>query len=517
MKQRGTRYLLLALGGLLLLLALLTAGCGQLPAGEAEADRPRPETREWDGLEPDQELREALERQEVRILWRIPAEFRPAGEACVRSYTALDCEALWPELKNELFPMVRLQSDKLAESARILEYTDGTQSFALQLNFMSVFLEGLPPLQARRTVQEISAFLERKTGFPQQRWEGPAPEGQGMTYGTVIDGIPVDVKMDSDLPVSCVFAQPNGKIVLWNPIIPGEAQARYDLADCLSPETLRKTAEDCWRTTPPVLAELTDCALIYYLDAEGSALRPGWSITGTGYRFDTGEMLQAEILIDAVNGKLIRGGRQKEAAPALLGGLPYEIQSVGYQRLLAYLLLLLLGSCAGGVPAARLLLKPHSFSLVRAGWRRWFARVLGRCLLSVLAFCGLLLAPSLLRCPEWRTLWAWLLFTLHMEMLAAVQVLLTALFENAMAAATSVTLTQIVSLLLSNAIPGALALLLPGNWGALARTSEFELPGSAGRLHGGFPLWAAAALNAAVLLPICLFGWRLVRGKTMKR
>lgn len=441
MMQRGTRYLLLALGGLLLLLVLLTAGCGQLPAGEAEADRPRPETREWDGLEPDPELREALEREEARVLWRIPAEFRPAGEACVRSYTALDCEALWPELQNAVFPTASLQSDKLVEGARMLEYTNGSQ----------------------------------------------------------------------------YFAQPNGKLVLWNPIIPGEARARNDLADCLSLETLRKTAEDGWRTMPPVLAELTDCSLIYYLDANGAELRPGWSLTGTGYRFDTGEMLQAEILIDAVNGKLIRGGRQKEAAPALLGGLPYEIQSVGYQRLLAYLLLLLLGSCAGGVPAARLLLKPHSFSLVRAGWRRWFARVLGRCLLSVLAFCGLLLAPNLLRHPEWRTLWAWLLFTLHMEMLAAVQVLLTALFENAAAAAASVTLTQTVSLLLSSRLPGAWALLLPGNWGALARTAEFELPDSLGSLHGGFPLWAAAALNAAVLLAIGSFGWRPIRRKHLKQ
>lgn len=517
MKQRGTRYLLLALGGLLLLLVLLTAGCGQLPAGEAEADRPRPETREWDGLEPDPELREALEREEVRVLWRIPAEFRPAGEACVRPYTALDCEALWPELQNAVFPTASLQSDKLVEGARMLEYTNGSQYFALQLIPDSVLLEGLSQAQARRAVDEISAFLERKTGFPQEGWDGPAQEDRVLIYRTVIDGIPVDVKMDSDLPISCVFARRNGRIELWNPIIPGQPQARYDLADCLSPETLRKTAEDGWRTTPPVLAELTDCALIYYLDANGAELRPGWSLTGTGYRFDTGEMLQAEILIDAVNGKLIRGGRQKEAAPALLGGLPYEIQSVGYQRLLAYLLLLLLGSCAGGVPAARLLLKPHSFSLVRAGWRRWFARVLGRCFLSVLAFCGLLLAPSLLRCPEWRTLWAWLLFTLHMEMLAAVQVLLTALFENAAAAAASVTLTQTVSLLLSSRLPGAWALLLPGNWGALARTAEFELPDSLGSLHGGFPLWAAAALNAAVLLAIGSFGWRPIRRRNVRK
>lgn len=196
---------------------------------------------------------------------------------------------------------------------------------------------------------------------------------------------------------------------------------------------------------------------------------------------------------------------------SLLGGLPYDVSSVGYFRLLLYLLLLLLGDCAGGIPAARLILKSQSFVLLRAGWRRWFWRILSRCFLSVLSVCLLLLPISLLCEPMWRTLWAWLLFTLHMEMLAAVQALLIALYQNAMVATVSVVLTQLASLLLSNRLPGASPLLFPGNWGALVRTVEFG-----GSLTRGFPLWAAVALNTAVLLTIVLFGWRLVRHRTLK-
>ncbi len=195
---------------------------------------------------------------------------------------------------------------------------------------------------------------------------------------------------------------------------------------------------------------------------------------------------------------------------SLFGGLPYDVASVGYFRLLLYLLLLLLGDCAGGVPAARLLLKPQSFVLLRAGWRRWLWRVLSRCFASVLALCLLLLPIGLLRDPMWRTLWAWLLFTLHMEMLAAVQVLLIALYQNALIATVSVTFVQLASLFLSSRLPGALPLLLPGNWGALARTAEF------GARQDSFPLWAAAVLNAAVLLLITLFGWCFVRHKKMR-
>ncbi len=195
---------------------------------------------------------------------------------------------------------------------------------------------------------------------------------------------------------------------------------------------------------------------------------------------------------------------------SLLGGLPYDVASVGYFRFLLFLLLLLLGDCAGGVPSARLLLKPQSFVLLRAGWRRWFWRVLSRCFASVLALCLLLLPVGLLRVPTEETVQAWLLFTVHMEMLAAVQALLIALYQNAMVATVSVILTQLASLLLSSRLPGASPLILPGNWGALARTAEY------GTKQDSFPLWAAAVLNAVVLLLISLFGWCFVRHKKMR-
>lgn len=200
----------------------------------------------------------------------------------------------------------------------------------------------------------------------------------------------------------------------------------------------------------------------------------------------------------------------------ILGGLPYDVSSVSYVVMLRYILILLLGNCAGGIPAARLAVRPQAFSLTRAGWRRWFAGILRRCFLLVLALCALLLAQALAAYPTWRTLWAWLLFTLHMQMIAALQVFLMAVLKNAAAALAPVLLVQLASLFLSMPLRYPLALVAPGNWGALNRTAEFEVPGRFGALHGGFPLWAAAALNLAVLLPICLFGWRLARRRYVK-
>lgn len=203
----------------------------------------------------------------------------------------------------------------------------------------------------------------------------------------------------------------------------------------------------------------------------------------------------------------------------LFAGLPYyvDVLNVGNWKLVRYLLLLVLMNCAGGLPAARRILRPNVFVLHRTGWRSWFQQILCRSLGIVFSACLPLLAIDLLRYQEAKTLYAWLLFTLHMEMTAAVQALLMALYDNAVASVSAVTAVQLISLFSSNPIPGAWALLLPGNWGALARTAEFENPGAYGIFHGGFPLWAAFALNAAVLLAICLFGWRPVRRKRMKQ
>ena len=78
-----------------------------------------------------------------------------------------------------------------------------------------------------------------------------------------------------------------------------------------------------------------------------------------------------------------------ETSQTVLGGLPYDLISVSYFRLVGYILLLLLGDCAGGIPASRLILKPQAFLLIRAGWKRWFGLTLRRCFCAVFAACML--------------------------------------------------------------------------------------------------------------------------------
>jgi hypothetical protein len=95
-------------------------------------------------------------------------------------------------------------------------------------------------------------------------------------------------------------------IVLLLPILPGAAQKSYDLQSCMSVDELRKTAETGWLSDLPMVMELTECSLIYYLDSDEMTIRPGWSLTGTGYDYDTGKMTPVEMMIDAISGKVQR-------------------------------------------------------------------------------------------------------------------------------------------------------------------------------------------------------------------
>ena len=55
-----------------------------------------------------------------------------------------------------------------------------------------------------------------------------------------------------------------------------------------------------------MVMELTECGLIFYLDSSEMTIRPGWSLTGTGYDYDTGKMTPVEMLIDAITGDIKR-------------------------------------------------------------------------------------------------------------------------------------------------------------------------------------------------------------------
>ncbi len=294
---------------LLLLLALLLCfvGCEIVDSDGNPITQPtRPTANDWDELDLDPELRQAIEGRSSGILWRIPAEFQPEGTVSVRSYTRLDCAALWPELREAVFPEALQREETQKDGSSILEYDNGTQSFDLQINAASIYLKGLPREQAQTALADISGFLERKLGFALRPWTGPVPEDQWLSFGIVIDGVPLDVKTDSTAPVSCVFAQPDGTISLQLPILPGAAQESYDLQSCMSVDELRKTAETGWLSDLPMVMELTECSLIYYLDSDEMTIRPGWSLTGTGYDYDTGKMTPVEMLIDAITGDIKR-------------------------------------------------------------------------------------------------------------------------------------------------------------------------------------------------------------------
>ena len=292
---------------LLLLLLLGLAGCVPVgPDGTPITYATQPATHEWDDLDLNPELRKALDAESSSLIWSVPESFRPEGAVSVRSYTALDCTELWPDLQAALFPEAVLRGDSQDGGARELEYETEGRSFAVRLTTSYVSLKGFTPEEARPLLDGIKEYLEREFGLDLKLWDGPAPEEELAAYGIVTDAVPMYVRTDAPFTVSCLFENPEGNITLLNPLLPGEVLETVELGTGMSAEEIKSAVESAWVKQIPMAAEITDCTLVYYIDAEGQTLRPAWSLTGTGCAFDTGTLSQVELVLDALTGEAKR-------------------------------------------------------------------------------------------------------------------------------------------------------------------------------------------------------------------
>ena len=292
---------------LLLLLLLGLAGCVPVrPDGTPITFATQPATHEWDDLDLNPELRKALDAESSSLIWSVPESFRPEGAVSVRSYTALDCAELWPDLQAALFPEAVLREDSQDGGRRVLNYETENRSFTVWTTDSYVVLKDFSPEEARPLLDGIKAYLEREFDLSLELWNGPAPEEELAAYGIVTDAVPMYVRTDAPFTVSCLFENPEGNITLLNPLLPGEVMETVDLGEGMTAEELKSAADSAWIKQIPMAAEITDCTLVYYIDAEGQTLRPAWSLTGAGYAFDTGKMSQVELVLDALTGEAKR-------------------------------------------------------------------------------------------------------------------------------------------------------------------------------------------------------------------
>ena len=302
--MRGIRWI-----ALLLIPALLfgLAGCVPVgPDGTPITYATQPAAHEWDELDLNPELRKALDAESSSLIWSVQETFRPEGVVSVRSYTALDCTELWPDLLAALFPEAVQTAESQDGGARELEYEAEGRSFSTRLTTSYVLLKGFTPEEARPLLDGIREYMEREFGLDLKLWDGPAPEEELAAYGLVTDGVPMYVRTDAPFTVSCLFENPEGGVTLLNPLLPGEVLETADLGARMTAEELRSAADSAWIKQIPMAAEITDCTLVWYLDEEGRTIRPAWSLTGTGCAFDTGKLSQVELVLDALTGEAKR-------------------------------------------------------------------------------------------------------------------------------------------------------------------------------------------------------------------
>lgn len=202
----------------------------------------------------------------------------------------------------------------------------------------------------------------------------------------------------------------------------------------------------------------------------------------------------------------------------VIGGLPLLIELSSPIEIVRYLLLTFFFDLLAGVPAARSVAKPNAFSLLRAGWRRWWMRLLAK-ILCVNVLAGLAALPLVLAIfPQFsqsELLTCWALWLPYMLACAALQTLLIGFFQNAQAGLAPMLLWQLCSvfcsvIMSSQLPPGNWQLLMIGNWGSYLRTQEAGEP-------FGVNLAAGLCLSSLTLGLTYFFGWRLVRRRNLMR
>lgn len=189
----------------------------------------------------------------------------------------------------------------------------------------------------------------------------------------------------------------------------------------------------------------------------------------------------------------------------LLSGLPEQRYMWGSFFLLLYLSLLCASDSVFGIYAARVVERSEAAVLPRCGYRRWVHRAMLRSSTFLLPMMAVLtVTECLLHTDAWiQVLCSAGLMTLNLIVLGNLLLFFTLLYRNVRLGFLVCILTQLSSMLYSEALPPVGKLLLPGNWGMALRTTLAD--------PNGIAVWPSITIEIVILTALWTFGWRVIR------
>ncbi len=188
---------------------------------------------------------------------------------------------------------------------------------------------------------------------------------------------------------------------------------------------------------------------------------------------------------------------------SIFGGLASPFFVHDSRSILRYLLFLVLMDGISGYGSFLAIRERKLYTLMRYGWKDWYAAILRRNIRNTTGAACLLFLVSAFPFTQISTGIAFLVFVLNINFLAILQTLLILSSNQAMTGYVVVLLIQLVSVFFSQFAGTFGMIVFPGNWGCLNR-SDFIMT-------GGFPLLPVVVLELLLSFTGCIWGWKFVK------
>lgn len=187
----------------------------------------------------------------------------------------------------------------------------------------------------------------------------------------------------------------------------------------------------------------------------------------------------------------------------ILLGLRDSLQTCNVVDLTRYFILICILFVTTGKISEDYASKTKVFTLPRCNYAKWCRRVMIRSSVSILPIIMIACILALqFGADKMDVLTGGSALALNMLLLSMVQALLI-LWKGSSVGYGCLIGQQLLSLTLSNRLPGDWKLILPGNWGMYGRSNSIT--------RGGFHMTAVLIIEAVLILALWTVGWRLLR------
>ena len=252
----------------------------------------------------------AMAAKEAKLIWAEGCFSEPRQEVKTWRYTTIDCNELYEELLKELFPNATVEKREDYLDSTHFELKSGEAKFicVVESTGYATYFHQLPAGLGEEIFPKEADWLARKTGVEQSIWtfyDRMRFNGEAVYTGCV-DGIQIGAlsisPVNNKLQGYYGLRSDRGSVILYSPIIVGEAAGTVKLSNGFSQEELRTTLEFNFNPDEPVITVYHSCELCYLLDSVKGLLVPVWWVKGVHYNYETGDATGFEIVYDVETG-----------------------------------------------------------------------------------------------------------------------------------------------------------------------------------------------------------------------